>query len=110
MPSSQCPALIKLRYIIIYSSCSSNVPNSTTKFFLEDGVNSICHLLTLPSKLDLQRTMGRTYQENLTNQQRLEGGSGLRDELNKTYGEPAEDHWQTVLVRNRYTFLALLSN
>lgn len=59
----------------------------------------------------MQRTMGKTYQENLTNQQRLEGGAGLQEEIIRAYGEPPAHHWQSVLVSidSRTRHLAVLT-
>ena len=57
--------------------------------------------------------MGKHYQENLTNQQKLEGGAALTDEIIDAYGDPGVNRWQDVLVEadatHQHEFVVRLS-
>ena len=46
----------------------------------------------------MQRLMGRTYEEGLSPSQRVEGGAGLKEEIDKAHGLPRPDIWHSVLV------------
>jgi len=49
--------------------------------------------------------MGRRYEENLTKQQRVEDGTGLREVMCKTHGPIEPDHWRKVLVGHIFPLL-----